>query len=189
MLCLNKITFKNLSIAIILLANHSYVFASVEQMKLSGSLSGYELVEDRFTPSVTNPAFVTNELGSDDYKPRIKLDAASGKPTAIDISNASGAPSINLGNSWGSNNSINNAINNASQSGGNEYGRWIHEHTVALRYDGNNNRWHHPDYPLSLAGRPWSDSIKYRSCIKGLKGTARQNIVGTTIYFHLYHCR
>lgn len=188
MLCLNKITFKNLSIAIILLANHSYVFASVEQMKLSGSLSGYELVEDRFTPSVTNPAFVTNELGSDDYKPRIKLDAASGKPTAIDISNASGAPSINLGNSWGSNNSINNAINNATQSGGNQYGWWRLDRIVA-DYN-NHSNWTASGYPIKLGAK--EEGLLNNRCIKGLRGTARHYNGGISGFhgfvFGLYTC-
>lgn len=162
--------------------------SSVSSMKTNGSARGYSLLEDHYFPTLNDPAFGTNELGSDDYSPNLNLDGASGRPLALDISNATGAPSIHLGNTIGSNSNISNAIDSANRSGGNQYGRWVHEHTISFVYDGNNNRWHHPDYPISLAGRPWSN-FKNRSCIKGLKGTSRQNIVGNRIYFQLYHCK
>lgn len=80
--------------------------SSVENLKTTGSAKGYDLVEDNISSSQNNPGFITNSLGSDNYSPRISLNGTRGKPAAIDLTNGTGAPRINLYRTSGYNSNI-----------------------------------------------------------------------------------
>lgn len=90
--------------------------SSVSDMKSSGSANGYNLIEDSITSSQSNPGFVTNSLGSDNYSPKISLNGSRGKPAAIDLTNGTGSPAINLSRTSGYNGNISSLANNKEQS-------------------------------------------------------------------------
>jgi hypothetical protein len=100
---------KHLFVTLSLILSTS-VIAGVSDIKSNGSARGYDLIQDGVNSSIGDPGFVTNSLGSDEYKPRFKLDQASGQPLAIDITNATGSPSIDLSRTTGSNTAIDEIV-------------------------------------------------------------------------------
>lgn len=88
--------------------------SSVSDIKTSGSAKGYNLIGDSISSSRTNPGFVTNSLGSDNYSPKINLSGSRGKPAAIDLTNGTGAPAINLSRTHGYNGNISSLAANSS---------------------------------------------------------------------------
>lgn len=98
--------------------------SSVENIKTTGSAKGYDLIEDNISSSRNDPGFVTNSLGSDNYSPRISLDGSRGRPAAIDLTNGTGSPAINLSRTSGYNSSISSSINDVVKNGSNQTGVW-----------------------------------------------------------------
>ncbi|MEQ6343958.1 hypothetical protein [Vibrio cyclitrophicus] len=116
-------TFRKNSITLLCTLMSAVVFSplavsGVADLKSNGSVKGYNLIEDSITSSQSNPGFVTNDLGSDNYKPKFKLDGASGRPTNIDLTNGTGAPAISLVNTHGTNGQIADQIVNSSVTKG-----------------------------------------------------------------------
>ncbi|MDF9399120.1 hypothetical protein [Vibrio sp. 1180_3] len=100
----------------------SHASASVADLQKSSNAKRLAQVKDDYTQSNDNPGYQTNSLGGT-WTPNISLNGASGKPTSINLDNASGTPAINvsrangsLGGTTGLNASINNAINNQTQA-------------------------------------------------------------------------
>ncbi len=103
--------FHKNSIALLCTLMSAVVFSplavsGVADLKLKGSVKGYNLIEDSITSSQSNPGFVTNSLGSDNYSPKISLNGSRGKPAAIDLTNGTGSPAINLSRTNGYNTNI-----------------------------------------------------------------------------------
>lgn len=77
-------------------------YASVSNIKNSGSAKSYQKTEELGGTSISRPGFITDEVGSSNWKPR------------IDLTNGTGAPSIDLRNSRGTNSQIGEEIVNGT---------------------------------------------------------------------------
>lgn len=92
------------SLAILTIATSCLASASVSSIKNSAPRA--VLVEDSFVSTVSDPAFISNDLGGT-WKADIDLSQAKGELNNVTLgSNVNGAPSIDLSNSKGSNKDI-----------------------------------------------------------------------------------
>lgn len=121
-----------LSIVIASLILSPAAMSGVSDLKLSGSAKGYNLIEDSISSSRTNPGFVTNSLGSDNYSPKISLNSSRGKPTAIDLTNGTGSPAINLSRTSGYNGNI-SSLSSTKKKDFVRYHNWSHKPPTTMK--------------------------------------------------------
>lgn len=113
----NKICLIAVSAALL---TSTSLFASVADIKNMGTAKSYQKTEELGGTSITRPGFITDEVGTSHWTPR------------LDLSNGTGSPAIDLSNSRGTNSEIGDEIINNTIAKGAWMELWVGNNAASI---------------------------------------------------------